>query len=65
MKRDTASTELQANGHVPDGGYKSEIDLTRVTTERFCDVAREYSDTFQVYFQRVFENKTFRVFRVL
>ncbi|XP_041353948.1 probable C-mannosyltransferase DPY19L3 [Gigantopelta aegis] len=52
------------NGVIPDYG-EDQAGLTRSTVPRFCDEIRHDGIQYTKYFKKVFENKTFRVHRVL
>jgi len=52
------------NGHVPDDGVKMPETLVHSKYPRFCVEVRYDSPEYRKLFSKVFENKTFRVYKV-
>lgn len=54
------------NGHLPTSGYsRFSTKLTKNDTPRFCDFIRKQTPEMQRFFKLVFENRTFRVYKVV
>ena len=52
------------NGHVIEGG-QSDPDLKYTSVPRFCNAIKYDQKNFQSYFKKVFENRTFYIYKVL
>jgi len=52
------------NGHIPDDGIQQPIDLVASPYPRFCDEVRYDTEEYRKYFKKVFENKTFRIYKL-
>jgi len=52
------------NGHIPDDGIKQPVDLVESPHPRFCDEVRYDTEEYRRYFKKVFENKTFRIYKL-
>ncbi|XP_035869197.1 probable C-mannosyltransferase DPY19L3 isoform X3 [Phyllostomus discolor] len=53
-----------ANGHVMDGPGENEPDLRQAAHPRFCEEVRRDLPAYTQLFTRVFQNKTFHVYRL-
>jgi len=53
------------NGHIPDDGVQNPSHLVRSKYPRFCEEVRYDNAEYRKYFKKVFENKTFRIYKVL
>ncbi|KAM9122229.1 protein C-mannosyl-transferase DPY19L3 isoform 2-T2 [Pangshura tecta] len=53
-----------ANGHVMDGLGKNEPDLKASLYPRFCEEIKKNLSSYSMYFTRVFQNKTFHVYKL-
>jgi len=54
-----------SNGHIPDDGIRQPPHLVESKYQRFCDEVRYDMKEYRRWFKKVFENKTFRVYKVL
>merc|ERR1711874_336530 len=54
-----------SNGHIPDDGVKNPITLVESKFRRFCEEVRYDTAEYRRWFQKVFENKTFRIYKIL
>uniref|UniRef100_A0A674KCI8 Dpy-19 like C-mannosyltransferase 3 n=1 Tax=Terrapene triunguis TaxID=2587831 RepID=A0A674KCI8_9SAUR len=53
-----------ANGHVMDGLGENEPDLKASLYPRFCEEIKKNLSSYSIYFTRVFQNKTFHVYKL-
>ncbi|XP_065423225.1 protein C-mannosyl-transferase DPY19L3 isoform X7 [Chrysemys picta bellii] len=53
-----------ANGHVMDGLGENEPDLKASLYPRFCEEIKKNLSSYSMYFTRVFQNKTFHVYKL-
>ncbi|NXG74230.1 D19L3 mannosyltransferase, partial [Baryphthengus martii] len=53
-----------ANGHIMDGLGENEPDLKPSLYPRFCEEIKKNLPSYTVYFTRVFQNKTFHVYKL-
>lgn len=58
------STMDLANGHIPDDGIRKPSNLIQSRDPRFCLEIRHGTPEYARFFVKVFENKTFRIFKV-
>jgi len=54
-----------SNGHIPDDGVKNPPTLVESSFRRFCEEVRYDTAEYRKWFKKVFENKTFRIYKVL
>jgi len=52
------------NGHIPDDGIRQPADLVPSPYPRFCDEVRYDTEEYRKLFKKVFENKTFRIYKL-
>jgi len=52
------------NGHIPDDDIKEPAHLVYSDHPRFCDEVRYDQPEYRKWFKKVFENKTFRIYKV-
>ncbi|CAM4638258.1 protein C-mannosyl-transferase DPY19L3 isoform X1 [Caretta caretta] len=53
-----------ANGHIMDGLGENEPDLKASLYPRFCEEIKKNLSSYSMYFTRVFQNKTFHVYKL-
>ncbi|KAM9755370.1 protein C-mannosyl-transferase DPY19L3 isoform 4-T5 [Dama dama] len=53
-----------ANGHMMDGPGENDPDLKLAGHPRFCEEVKKNLPTYTAYFTRVFQNKTFHVYKL-
>lgn len=54
-----------SNGHIPDDGVRNPSTLVVSKFPRFCEEVRYDTAEYRKWFRKVFENKTFRIYKVL
>eukprot|EP00092_Neocalanus_flemingeri_P010313 GFUD01011110.1.p1 GENE.GFUD01011110.1~~GFUD01011110.1.p1 ORF type:complete len:1009 (-),score=246.24 GFUD01011110.1:254-3280(-) len=54
-----------SNGHIPDDGVRNPPSLVESKFPRFCEEVRYDTAEYRKWFRKVFENKTFRIYKVL
>jgi len=54
-----------SNGHIPDDGIKNPPTLVSSSFRRFCEEVRYDTAEYRRWFRKVFENKTFRIYKLL
>lgn len=63
-KEKVLTNEIACILQIPDSG-KMEPGLVRSNVPRFCDEVRRQTPEYSKYFQHVFINKTFRIYKVV